>query len=321
MGRIDEALRQAGMKATPDPATAPPALEAFPTASDEKTEAPRPIRTVETQAPPRIKPEEALDVRSSGDAVSTGRPYRFPVVEKLVIHNATAPGTVEQYRRIAATLHHLQEERALKVLMIASAQVGEGKTLTAANLALTLSESYRRRVLLIDADLRRPSLSALFRIQRAAGLSESLQAPVTGPLRVFELSQWLSLLPAGKPSSDPMAGLTSGRMQKIIAQAADTYDWVILDTPPVALQPDAHLLSAMVEGTVFVIGAGISQSPVVQQSIETIGADKILGIVLNRVDPNTTNENAYYEYYYDQQVPEADNGSTSRGVSGVPLRL
>ena len=68
------------------------------------------------------------------------------------------PASREQYRRLAATLHHAQAEHGLKVVMVASAVPGEGKTLTATNLALTLSESYQRRVLLIDADLRRPSL-------------------------------------------------------------------------------------------------------------------------------------------------------------------
>ena len=287
MSRIDEALRQAGVKTAVEPAIEVPALEAFPTGSDE------------TEAPIRPKAAAPSQVRPSIEPTAAAR-RKFPVVEKLVIHNATSPGCIEQYRRIAASLHHLQEERGLKVLMIASAQVGEGKTLTAANLALTLSESYRRRVLLIDADLRRPSLSALFRIHRVAGLSESLQSAAAGPLAVFELSEWLSLLPSGRPSSDPMAGLTSGRMQQILAQASENYDWVLLDTPPVSLQPDAKLISAMVEGVVFVIGAGISQSPVVQHAIDTIGPDRIVGVVLNRVDPTTFNEDAYYQYYCDQ---------------------
>src|SRR4029450_2703476 len=118
-----------------------------------------------------------------------GGEMRFSPIEKLVVHEATSRTCVEQFRRIAAILHHLQQEQGVKVLMVASACVGEGKTLTAANLALTLSESYRRRVLLIDADLRRPSLSAVFHLQSARGLSEKLRGQSEGPLRVLEVWQ------------------------------------------------------------------------------------------------------------------------------------
>lgn len=217
-----------------------------------------------------------------------------------MVHENAGHGCVEQYRRVAATLHHLQEQRGTKVLMVASASMAEGKTLTAANLALTLSESYQRRVLLIDADMRRPSLTALFGIQAVSGLSESLRSPTRAPLRVLELSERLSLLPGGKPDADPMAGLTSGRMQEILEDAAASYDWVVLDTPPVSLQPDAHLLSALVEAVILVIGSGVSQLPVIESAITTLGRDKIVGVVLNRVDANAFNESAYYNYYFDQ---------------------
>jgi capsular exopolysaccharide synthesis family protein len=307
MSRIDEAMRQAGIKPAGEVQPELPALEAFPVGPEPVTTAPPP-----SAVPPRraAAPVESRPAEPSAAPATASQPRerKFAVAEKLVIHETATPGCVEQYRRVAATLHQLQEERGLRVVMIASAQVGEGKTLTAANLALTLSESYKRRVLLIDADLRRPSLSELFRVQRVAGLSESLQNG-GGPLRVFELSEWLSLLPSGRPTTDPMAGLTSGRMQQIIAEAARTYDWVILDTPPAALQPDAHLLAPMVEGTVLVIGAGIAPSPVVQSAIDTIGRDKILGVILNRVDPSSFNETEYYRYYYAEPVPAFSGGT------------
>ena len=303
-------MRQAGIKPAGEPQQDVPALEAFP-AGPETVAPSRPV----VAAPTAPTPQSPVRPAEPQPPIQTAPPVgerKFAVAEKLVIHETATPGCVEQYRRVAATLHQLQEERGLKVLMVASAQVGEGKTLTAANLALTLSESYKRRVLLIDADLRRPSLSELFRIQRVAGLSESLQNGNGGPLRVFALSEWLSLLPSGRPTSDPMAGLTSGRMQQIIAEAAQDYDWVIVDTPPAALQPDASLLSTMVEGIVLVIGAGVSQSPVVQSAIDTIGRDKIIGVVLNRVDPALFDETEYYRYYYPQRSPTFSGGPASK---------
>jgi capsular exopolysaccharide synthesis family protein len=223
-----------------------------------------------------------------------------------VVHRDISRACIERYRRIAATLHHLQQERGIKVLMVASAAMGEGKTLTSANLALTLSESYRRKVLLIDADLRRPSLTAVFQLQRSRGLSERLRGESDGPLTVLEMSDSLALLPGGKPDSDPMAGLTSARMRQILDQASAAYDWVILDTPPVGLQPDAGLLAAMVEAALLVVGAGIAPAASVEAAIETIGRDKIVGVVLNRVDEDASDEAAYYEYFAgDKTVPAA----------------
>ncbi len=116
----------------------------------------------------------------------------------------------EQYRRLAAALHHAQEATGVKVVMIASAVAGEGKTLTAANLALTFSESYQRVVLLIDGDLRRPSLHRMFKIDVESGLTDALGVGRTSrSWPSIELSDRLTILPAGRPNSDPMAGLTS----------------------------------------------------------------------------------------------------------------
>ena len=307
MSRIDEALRQAGLRSpaagiaesVPSPVEAFPAATEFPAAAESVVVERTPPERLPVEPPrPAVRPPQQA------------RPFsevRFAPDEKLVVHAKMSRTSVEQYRRIAATLHHMQQERGLKVLMVASAAVGEGKTLTAANLALTLSESYRRRVLLIDADLRRPSLTAVFHLQRARGLAEQLRGELEGPLRVLELSDCLALLPGGQPDSDPMASLTSGRMHEIIEQASASYDWVILDTPPISLQPDASLLAAMVEAVVFVIGAGMAPAAAVDQSVEALGRDKVVGVVLNRA-ADTAVDDSYYNYY--PAFRPADDGDT-----------
>ncbi len=292
MSRIDEALRQAGMR-TPASGTTEmlsEASDAFPMAPESDA--------AETLPTERSRPEPPSRPSLYSVPSKPGSDVRFAPGEKLVVHAAISRASIEQYRRIAASLHHMQQDRGLKVLMVASAAMGEGKTLTAANLALTLSESYRRRVLLIDADLRRPSLTAVFHLQRARGLSEQLRGEVDGPSRVLELSECLSLLPGGRPDSDPMASLTSGRMQQIIEQASASYDWVILDTPPLTLQPDASLLGAMVEGVVLVIGAGMAPAAAVDRAIDAVGREKVVGVVLNRVS-DFSGEADYYRYYPD----------------------
>jgi Mrp family chromosome partitioning ATPase len=116
--------------------------------------------------------------------------------------------------------------------MIASAVAGEGKTPTAVNLALTLSGSYRKRVLLIDADLRRPAMHQVFRIDASKGLTDGLEPASEAKLVVRQVTPTLSVLPAGRPTADPMAALISERMRRLIEEARETFEWVIIDTPP-----------------------------------------------------------------------------------------
>jgi capsular exopolysaccharide synthesis family protein len=208
------------------------------------------------------------------------------------------PLAVEQYRRLAATLHHLQSERGIKVVMITSALSGEGKSLTSTNLALTLSQSYRRRVLLIDGDLRRPSIHQIFEVQNSQGLSEGIKSESEEKLSITEIFENLSILTAGKPDPDPMSSLTSERMRRIVAEARMKFDWVIIDTPPVALLPDAGLLAAIAEAAVLVVGAARTPFDIIQRTVDTIGRDKIMGVVLNRAETTKFKGGKQYEAYY-----------------------
>ena len=217
------------------------------------------------------------------------------VLGKLVVMPAISPTAVEQYRRLAASLHHAQLERETKVLMVTSASPGEGKTLTSTNLALTLSESYRRNVLLIDADLRRPSVHQMFHIPNVLGLSDALKSETEQRLSLIRVSENLSVLPAGRPDPDPMGGLTSERMRRIIQEATAHFDWVVVDTPPVGFLSDANLLVAMVDVALFVVRAGKSPYRLIQRALDAIGRGRILGVVLNAVDE--TVDVAGYSYY------------------------
>jgi protein-tyrosine kinase len=220
---------------------------------------------------------------------------------KLVTDSATAASSLEQYRRLAVTLHQMRVERGFKTLMVSSAVPREGKTLTSVNLALTLSESYKSRVLLVDADLRRPSIHGVFRIPNTSGLGEALKSDRAG-LQLIEVSPWLTVLPAGQPDRDPTAGLTSDRMRSILAEAAERFDWVIVDTPPVGLISDARLLAALTDGVLLVAGAGQTDYALIQHAVEEIGRDRIIGAVLNRVEADTIAPSEYYNYYYSQSA-------------------
>jgi protein-tyrosine kinase len=214
---------------------------------------------------------------------------------KLVILPNARPALVEQYRKLAATLHFAQTERMIKTVMIASSVASEGKTFTASNLALTLSESYNRRVLLIDADLRRPSVHSVFHIPNLYGLTDELTREVEQMPPARAVTPNLSIVTAGRPDSDPMSGLISERMRWIMQRAAAEYDWVIVDTPPVGLLSDAKLLAGMVDAAILVIAAGSTPFELIKRATETLGRRQILGVVLNRVSDRT--ESGGYNYY------------------------
>ena len=107
--------------------------------------------------------------------------FAADVLDKIVVGDQADAGLVEQYRRVAAVLHHAQLQRGVRSVMVASAVAAEGKTLTATNVALTLSHSFDRRVLLIDADLRRPSVHEMFGLPNEHGLIDSLQSSERRP--------------------------------------------------------------------------------------------------------------------------------------------
>jgi protein-tyrosine kinase len=214
---------------------------------------------------------------------------------RLVTGNSSGV-SIEQYRKLAAVLHDAQVESELKSVIITSALPGEGKTLTAVNLALTLTESYERRVLLIDADLRAPALHHTLGVSNDRGLGEALRDGQE--LNFVEVTTGLTVLGAGKPGPTPLAGLTSKRMGEIIQHCESRFDWVLIDTPPVGVLPDAQVLTRLVGGVLFVVGAGSTPSVTVERAIAELGGpDAIFGIVLNRVEERRIPDSGYYGRY------------------------
>jgi capsular exopolysaccharide synthesis family protein len=309
MSRIDEALKRAGDSGTRMLPEKAPAVPAGPPPAPGEAEVPWNLDGVHvepvTEPPPRSEP---VFMRSEPAAPPTSPPhlpafrgFTGTVSEKIVAGEHARPQAVEQYRKLAATLHHAQVDRGIKVVLVASAAMGEGKTLTSTNLALTLSESYRRRVLLVDADLRRPSLHDVFQLPNLSGLSDGLEGDADAKLSLLQVSPTLTVLPAGRPMPDPMGALTSGRMRRILDEAREAFDWVIIDTPPVGMLTDANLLASMVDGAVLVVSAGTTPFGIVQKAVEALSRDRVLGVVLNRVDPGDQPESngyGYGHYYY-----------------------
>jgi capsular exopolysaccharide synthesis family protein len=302
MSRIDEAWRRAsGQEVAEEPLVQSivPAPRAF--APDETILARYVVeQTVSVSRP--IQRERSHPIVSTSHERTVGVP---PVVAssargKLVVTPEIEPASIEQYRRLAATLDGLQSEGGLKSLMVSSALPREGKTLTVANLALTLSESYRRKVLLIDADFHRPSVHELFGIANSAGLAGALHSS-DGRWQPIQVSATLSVLPAGRIDDSATAALSSDRLRTLVASAASSFDWVLLDTPPVGMLTDAHLVARATDGVLFVIAAGMTPYALVQRSLNEIGKDRIVGTVLNRIEEHALPVRDYYHRQYSSQ--------------------
>ena len=300
MSRIDEALARARIVgqaelAPPQPLSSGTATVEFPveqsiSASDlSRVEEPiesRPSASTQEVAAPVIELEEDLSL--------------LPGAEKLML-NSTDITPVEQYRRLAARLLMARAEKGTQLVMVTSAFPAEGKTLTSSNLALTLSESYKRDVLLVDGDLRRPTIHELFRLPNVSGLNAGLQVDAERKIPLISYTEHLSILTAGRPESDPMSVLSGDRMRRVLAEAKKRFEWVIIDTPPVALLSDAHLLSNLVDAVLLVVQSGRTPLPALKMAVQAVGRERVLGVVLNRADDAIGN--AAYTYYggYDAE--------------------
>jgi capsular exopolysaccharide synthesis family protein len=234
--------------------------------------------------PPVLPPAAAVPQRAVPDMLVTG---------------TQRVDAVEQYKKLAATLHHVQTNRGVRVILCTSAVMSEGKTVTSANLALTLSQSFQRRVLLIDADLRRPRLHTLFNLPNSEGLFEALDARSDRKVVLNAVSPWLSVVTAGRPGPDPVHVLTSERLARVLEDAGSSFDWVIIDTPPVMVLPDAGLLMGLVDAAVLVIGAGQATYRMTRRAVDALGRDRIVGVVMNRVADSEVAQGygGYYGYY------------------------
>jgi protein-tyrosine kinase len=287
MTRLADALERANARRTAEPAAEPAPI------------APSPALTLVSPEPESRLPTGGslitLPTRQDGP---TGWRSDPELIGKLVGTDGFGHAALEQYRKLAATLHHGQVERGLKVIMTTSALPSEGKSLTAVNTALTLSESYQRRVLLIDADLRRPTIQRIFGLPSSGGLIEGLKSAQEHAMTPIQMSERLFVLPAGRPDPDPIGALTSLRMKRVLAHAAGLFEWVIVDTPPLGLLPDASLLADFVDGVLLVVRCGKAPFHLVKRTVEGISRDRIIGVIMNAVDlAHDRNAGGYYEYY------------------------
>jgi capsular exopolysaccharide synthesis family protein len=188
----------------------------------------------------------------------------------------------EQYRQLRTRLSLAEGASAIRTVLVTSPQKGEGKSITSANLALTMAQELQRRVIIVEADLRKPSLQQMFGLAPGPGLSDYLTgaADLQQVMRTLP-DHHLSVIPAGTTPGNPAELLGSTAMRRLLDQLRSTFDRVILDTPPVLPLADVAILAPMVDGALMVVRAGYTPKPAIENALRAFDSSRLLGVVLN----------------------------------------
>jgi protein-tyrosine kinase len=188
----------------------------------------------------------------------------------------------EQYRALRTRLAHTEGAHNLRSLLITSPQKGEGKSVTSANLALTMAQELHRHVVLVEADLRKPSLQHLFGLPSGPGLAEYLTGAASlNSVLKFMPDYNLTIVPGGSAPTNPAELLGSTAMRRMLDQLRTRFDRVILDSPPILPLADVAVLAPMIDGTVLVVRAGVTPKPAIENALRAFDASRLLGVVLN----------------------------------------
>jgi protein-tyrosine kinase len=188
----------------------------------------------------------------------------------------------EQYRGLRTRLAHAEGSSSLRTVLVTSPQKAEGKSITAANLALTMAQELHRRVLIVEADLRKPSMGKLFGLPPGPGLAEYLSGTCElGDAMKFLVDYNLTVIPAGEAPTNPAELLGSTAMRRMLDHLRTRFDRVILDTPPVLPLADVAVLAPIVDGALLVVRAGVTPKPAIENALRAFDASRLLGIVLN----------------------------------------
>jgi capsular exopolysaccharide synthesis family protein len=242
---------------------------------------------------------------SKGAAMTTkptGMPLAVPSQPRLVALFDPACVGGERFRLLAARLGYFKEHRGLKKVVITSAVPGEGKSLISANLAISLAR--RHRTLLIDGDLRQPGLRDLLGTRDLCGLIDWWHggSSVSEFLwKMEEVSLWH--LPAGQIAEDPMEILQSQRIADMLDEVSDSFDWVIIDSPPLVPVADASIWAGHADGTLLVVRQGTTPKKSLQSIMENSENLKLFGSVMNAAEEA---HQQYYSHYYGRLRTESD---------------
>src|SRR4051794_28459110 len=236
-------------------------------------------------------------------------PYN-PQKDALVV-NIMQPreAPAEEFRTLRTRLNHLQSTQPLHTLVVTSASPAEGKSFTAANLAISHAQLAGKRVLLADFDFRRPTVNTTFQLPGQLGLTDYLTGKASLREILFQISDTnLFILPAGGPVPNPLELLNLAQCRPLIDALQNPFDWVILDTPPLLFAADGNLLSTMCDGTILVVRIGTTTFDSVTRAMQSLCENNVLGVVVNGARRGELYSK--YSYYHDYYAPDGGPGSS-----------
>jgi protein-tyrosine kinase len=274
---------------------------------EEALERANKLRGVQSSEAPAEKTASAPvdDVSRTGPEISVDSPYLVTITEPDL------PVT-EEYRKLKSMVVKLTTRGDfLNTLTVTSSLAAEGKSITALNLAVSLAQEYDHTVLLVDADLRKPSLHEMLGIEAPIGLVDCLTNGVDVGEAIIKTGLGrLSLLPAGRKIDNPVELLLSSKLKQLIREVKQRYSdrYVIIDTPPLLPFAEVHSLCAVSDGVIFVVREGHTPMSDVQESLGMLKDTRVLGVVFNAAELAPM-DNHYRHYYYRRYYNrEGDNG-------------
>lgn len=201
----------------------------------------------------------------------------------------------EAYRTLRTNIQYSSFDKEYRTIVVTSSEPGEGKTITSGNLALALAQG-ESKVLLVDCDMRKPSVHKHFKISNENGLTDLLLHKKTMEQVMVKYNENLTIVAAGRVSPNPSEMLGSRAMGIFLEEMKEHFDYVVMDTPPLGAVTDAQVLSTKVDGTILVVKAGATKKDVVMNSVNLIKKvnGNLIGTVLNGVEQS---KNKYYYYY------------------------
>jgi capsular exopolysaccharide synthesis family protein len=226
---------------------------------------------------------------------------------KLICLTAQDSLGAEKFRFLGVRLRQIQLTRPLKKILITSTIPEEGKSTVSANLSAILARRKQQKTLLIEGDLRRPSLCQRFGVGRVPGLSEWLQGEPRPLNSVYHLEGLgLYFLPAGRPPENPLELMQSGRLTELMNQLSAGFDWIIIDSPPVLPLADTSVWARMADGILLVTREGTTKKRLLQRGLQVLESSKLLGVVLN------SSSNADHVNYYQRYGPGTTQKTDTR---------
>ena len=211
----------------------------------------------------------------------------------------------EKFRYLAVRLRQLRQTRAIKKILITSSIPQEGKSTVSANLACTLARRKQHKTLLLEGDLRRPTIAQRFGLGPVPGLSEWLRGE-TETMNIYRLQDLgLWVFPAGSAPENALELMQSGRLPALMEQLTEWFDWIVIDSPPVLPLADTSIWARLADGVLLVTRKDVTEKKQLQRGLETIEKSKLLGAVVNG-----STDTAHSDYY--QRYAPAANSKTSR---------